>query len=533
MKFRATYLVLVLPAVILTLGFSKDEKATASSSFIYFTEQNGISMGITSDGELNVWGFNGLNDDGFLGIDLTENQSTPQYIDVDTSRDDEIITDAGTWVFNSWALTETGELFMWGTNEFGEMGNGTEDIDTRYPTKVDVDSSRDDEEIIQFNLEGSGSRATASAITDDGSLYMWGFNLNGEVGNGTSGDSNNSVLTPYKVDVDSSRNDEVVIDAGVSYQTSWAITDDGSLFTWGQNKDGQTGTGSSNGVLTTPTEVDLSALGIDGREIIEVGSDNANSYFLTSQGEMYVWGFNNSYALGDGTQTDKYTPQLVDLDNNSSTTEFIVDGKISAQIGYALTSDNELFMWGNDAAGIMGNGPGDESTYTNTTPARINVNNQEIVKVDMNNVSMLALTNNNDLYLWGNNQYGQLGFLPEESSQEDTGTYYEPSPVLFNPFNDSFKVQTAQFNYQSTFITDTDGNFYTFGANEYGQMGQGTFGPTTSSPQLVLPYTNPIDNNPDDNSGLLTGAVIGIVAGGAAAMLAAGGFIYLKASGKL
>ena len=120
------------------------------------------------------------------------------------------------------AIMSNGDLYCWGHNENGQVGNGTTE-DQRTPVKVlsDVKSA-------------SISSGTVSAITENGDLYCWGHNENGQVGNGTTEDQR----TPVKVLSD-------VKSASISSGTVSAITENGDLYCWGCNANGQVGNGTT------------------------------------------------------------------------------------------------------------------------------------------------------------------------------------------------------------------------------------------------------------------------------------------------
>lgn len=123
---------------------------------------------------------------------------------------------------HSGAITEDGSLWMWGQNEYGQLGDGTTE-DKHAPVKVM-------ENVKMISLGGYYS----GAITKDGSLWTWGWNYGGELGDGTTEDKH----TPVKVM-------ENVKEVSLGAYHSGAITEDGSLWMWGQNGYGQLGDGST------------------------------------------------------------------------------------------------------------------------------------------------------------------------------------------------------------------------------------------------------------------------------------------------
>ena len=135
--------------------------------------------------------------------------------------------------YYSGAITQDGSLYMWGSNVYGQIGDGT--TEDRYkPTKI-LDH------VIAVSLGVSHS----GAITQDGSLYMWGSNVYGEIGDGTEEDR----YKPTKI-----LDHVIAVSLGVGH--SGAITQDGSLYMWGWNSDGQIGDGTTK-ARYTPTQITI------------------------------------------------------------------------------------------------------------------------------------------------------------------------------------------------------------------------------------------------------------------------------------
>ena len=135
--------------------------------------------------------------------------------------------------YHSGVIAQDGSLYMWGVNDFGQIGDGT--TKNRYkPTKI-LDH------VIAVSLGVSHS----GAITQDGSLYMWGSNVYGEIGDGTEEDR----YKPTKI-----LDHVIAVSLGVGH--SGAITQDGSLYMWGWNSDGQIGDGTTK-ARYTPTQITI------------------------------------------------------------------------------------------------------------------------------------------------------------------------------------------------------------------------------------------------------------------------------------
>ena len=183
--------------------------------------------------------------------------------------------------YHSGVIAQDGSLYMWGVNDFGQIGDGT--TKNRYkPTKI-----------LDHVVSVSLGDYYSGAITQDGSLYMWGSNDSGQIGDGTTEDR----YKPTKI------LDHVI---AVSLQTgnSGAITQDGSLYMWGSNIRGGIGDGTKE-VRYKPTKI------LD--HVIAVSLGVGHSGAITQDGSLYMWGWNSDGQIGDGTTKARYTPTQITI----------------------------------------------------------------------------------------------------------------------------------------------------------------------------------------------------------------------------
>ena len=304
-------------------------------------------------------------------------------------------------------IQDDGSLYTFGINRSGELGNGTGES-SWIPSKV-----LDNVESVNLGSVGIPSHA----ITKDGSLYTWGCNESGALGNGTKEDS----LSPAKV------LDDVILTE--VYYKSYAITKDGSLYTWGHNESGALGNGTKEDSLV-PVKILGNVLSV------ELGSAETPSYAITKDGSLYTWGDNRWGTLGNGTGEDSLVPVKI-LDNVESAS---IRGR-----GQAVTKDGSFYTWGNsNTGGFLGNG----SIFGSLSPLKILDN---VLTVDGNS----AITKDGGLHIWG-----------YDSTSEMTEDSLSPMKVLDN-------VISAEVSYSSYAITK-DGSLYTWGDNTYGELGNGT-----------------------------------------------------------
>ena len=231
--------------------------------------------------------------------------------------------------YHSGVIAQDGSLYMWGVNDFGQIGDGT--TKNRYkPTKI-----------LDHVVSVSLGDYYSGAITQDGSLYMWGSNVYGQIGDGTTEDR----YKPTKIL-------DHVIAVSLGYCHSGAITQDGSLYMWGSNDSGQIGDGTTEDRYK-PTKI------LD--HVIAVSLQTGNSGAITQDGSLYMWGSNVYGEIGDGTEEDRYKPTK------------ILDHVIAVSLGVghsgAIIQDGSLYMWGWNSDGQIGDG----TTKARYTPTQITI----------------------------------------------------------------------------------------------------------------------------------------------------------------
>ena len=274
---------------------------------------------IAQDGSLYMWG---VNDFGQIGDGTTKNRYKPTKI-----LDHVVSVSLGDYY--SGAITQDGSLYMWGSNVYGQIGDGT--TEDRYkPTKI-----------LDHVIAVSLGYCHSGAITQDGSLYMWGSNDSGQIGDGTTEDR----YKPTKI-----LDHVIAVSLGVSH--SGAITQDGSLYMWGSNVYGEIGDGTEEDRYK-PTKI------LDHVIAVSLGDDHSGA--ITQDGSLYMWGRNYYGEIGDGTEEDRYKPTK------------ILDHVIAVSLGVghsgAITQDGSLYMWGWNSDGQIGDG----TTKARYTPTQITI----------------------------------------------------------------------------------------------------------------------------------------------------------------
>lgn len=361
---------------------------------------------VTSNGDLYCWGD---NEKGQIGNNSTQRQERPIKV---LSNVLDVVLDHQ----NCMALTEDGKLYSWGYNYFGQVGNGN----TRnqvVPIKI-----LDNVKSVYSGYHCNG------AITNDGDLYCWGWNGYGQIGNGTKTDQ----LEPMKI---LSNVKTCILGA---YAHSVAITNDGDLYCWGQNGQGQIGTGTTTSQLL-PVKV------MENVKSASIGFNNSAS--ITNNGDLYCWGWNCDGQIGNGGTKNQSRPVKV------------LENVRSVSMGYkqsaAITDNGDLYCWGINNNYEVGNG-NDEDQYE---PVKVL---EKVYKVIQGEGYVIALEENGDLYCWGNNEHGQIG-------NGKNGVVKKSCKVYQNVK----QISTYRRAGHCAIITD-NGQLLVWGYNRYGQVGNGT-----------------------------------------------------------
>ncbi|WP_229506197.1 Ig-like domain-containing protein [Massilia sp. BJB1822] len=288
------------------------------------------TLAIRENGTLWAWGF---NQNGQLGTGNTKDAMEP--VQIGTATD---------WVFiaagksHSLAINKGNVLYGWGRNSNGQLGDGTV-VDRLVPTKIGalfwrmVAAGATHTVGIRADATGTGTGAGSTGGTNYGSLYAWGGNASGQVGNGGTVD----VLVPTQVGTLKWIN----VAAGASH--TLAMRSDATLWGWGGNGNGQLGNGSSANA-SAPVQI-----GTDN-DWATIAAGNNHSLAVRTNNTLWTWGANSENQLGDGTVNDYGAPQQV----SSATTWTAVAA--GAQHSLALRNDGSVWAWGTNKQGQLGNG---------------------------------------------------------------------------------------------------------------------------------------------------------------------------------
>ncbi|MDP4074428.1 fibronectin type III domain-containing protein [Acidovorax sp. A1169] len=393
---------------------------------------------LTTAGAVQCWGRNLF---GQLGDGTTTSKSTPQPVAGMASG---VAAISGGTV-HTCALTTAGAVHCWGTNNEGQLGDGST---TNKSTPQPVTGLASGVAAI-----AAGGYHTC-ALTTAGATQCWGSNAYGQLGNGNI----TSKTTPQPVI--GLANGVAAIAAGENYTCAQSIA--GAVQCWGYNDLGQLGDGSIT-AKSTPQPVTGLANGVAA-----IAAGETHTCALTTAGAVQCWGFNDYGQLGDGSTISKTTPQPVVV-LASGVAAIIAKGSHTC----ALTTAGAVHCWGYNVFGELGDG----TTTSRMTPQPVAglVGGMAAIAAGSNHSCVLNLAG--AVQCWGRNTLGQLG----DGSTTDKGT---PQPVT----GLASGVAAIAGGYQHTCALTTAGAVKCWGDNIYGQVGDGSQ-LTRLTPQTVLGLT--------------------------------------------
>lgn len=473
----------------------------ATPGFVQLSAGYYSALAVTNGGLMYGWG---ENTSGLLGTGNGATANFPTQTVTSGALAGVAIKKVSLTYYHSLALSTEGDVYAWGSNTRGQLGNGTFD-DSSVPVKVERGAIPADAEIVDI---GAGD-GWSLAIDADGNAYVWGQNKNFQydetfgMGNGSTDGSNLPMITAKVPDTK-------FVKVAAGHSTAALVTEAGEVYTWGWGTEGLLGNGEKENSL-----LPVKAIFPEGTFITDVqlpasrlGAKSAFALALDSKGQVWAWGYNNKGQLGNGAigGASIATPALVQGLPEDSKVEQIANSGRSA---LALTADNRLFAWGGNDKGQLGVGTKRDS------PEPVQVKQDGVLKdVQIRYIAgatetMFALGEDGVIYSWGGNNsrvlgagvlteqtapvkgpnYGNLAYVEFDgkqissfkSSLEEAGNYTTVSEVKVPPYTGT---ETGRVP------VDVTGHFQLFaGASNTGQTASWPIGTYTYVPPPELSLT--------------------------------------------
>jgi alpha-tubulin suppressor-like RCC1 family protein len=331
--------------------------------------------------------------------------------------------------------TTSDPVFAAGLNSNGQLGvGGTVSLST--PAQAGSGA------YVAVAAGGSGSLG----LRGDGTVWAWGANTFGQLGNGSTVDSHASIQVPTPSGM-------VAVAAGLDH--SLAVRSDGTVWAWGSNQFGQLGDGT-----TTSRSLPVQVRGLSN--VVAVSAGGFHSLALRSDGTVWAWGFNAQGQLGNGSTSA--SPTAVQVKGLSGVVAIAAGDRHSL----ALASDGTVWSWGSDADGQLGIG----STINKSSPVHV-PSLSGVVAVAAGASHSLALLSGGTVKAWGDNANGQLG--TGNTTQAD-------SPVSVSTLTGVTQIAGG---FAHSLAIDSSGRVWAWGANNDGQLGTGNTAQKTVATQMT------------------------------------------------
>lgn len=368
-------------------------------------------------------------------------------------------------------------VYCWGRNDYGQLGNGTISASANTPVQVvDVTGTGALSDIIHV---AAGYRYTC-AVKSDGSVYCWGYNGYGNLGDNTTtnrllptqvkGVANTGFLTGIsKISIGGTQQ-------GVAH--TCALSTGGSVYCWGYNGYGQLG--SNN---TTNYSVPVQVLGVGAAGTlsnirgISAGGYHGHTCAVNTSNAVFCWGHNASGQLGDNTATNRSVPVQVVGVNGSGLLGSIANVSTGSYHTCANSSGGDVYCWGNNTNGQLGINSTTQYSHPrqvfSTSGAGTLTGITSVVAggYSTTNGSTCAVSGAGALYCWGFNNSGQLG---DNSVTQRT---YPVQVVGVGGTGMLTDVQSVVLgggpSYAHTCAVHTNGEISCFGSNQVGNLGNG------------------------------------------------------------
>ena len=310
-----------------------------------------------------------------------------------------------------WVLFDTGVIYVWGRNTFGELGVGHTG-QVSLPQKVTA--PLDGLTIVDISVGYSGTSTTAChvlVLTDQGRMFACGWNGFGQLGNGTNTTQNTFV------EIGAGTIWAKIYAIGSSYGHSFAITTEGDLYAWGFNALGQLGLGDTTNRNTPTQNTFFGEIGVDHVSSVTDGASQSNSLrgahalALLDNGTVYSWGSNRFGQLGTGNTTPYTTPQeIVALGNDNE--QVLTAGGYEGS-SYVRKTGNTVYSVGYNGWGALGRaGTTSQNAFGEITGAQEGAIEQMIVVGDTSYQALFLRYANGRVRGCGYNGNGQLGIGP-------------------------------------------------------------------------------------------------------------------------
>ena len=353
-----------------------------------------VAGNVSYSGENTLWSW-GQNEKGELGHNNETDRSSPTQVGSDTNW--ALVSRHGEYAgFNSFATKTDGTLWSWGENDYGILGqNSPSNSNLSSPTQVGTGTD--------WPTSGVGKLSKKNAfqaIKTDGTLWSWGYGLQGQNG------QNNQTAYSSPVQVGSGTDWSVI---GGARNAVLAIKTDGSLWSWGDNYAGTLGQNNANPARrSSPIQIPGTWSAVDKGGV-------SSALATKTDGTLWCWGENNEGEargiLGQNNQTSYSSPVQV----GSATDWDTGADKISVNkhAAIAIKTDGTMWAWGSNQNGSLAMDSGDGGAQRSSP---IQIPGTTWNTIASGSQHFLATRTDGTLWVWGINSQGRLGLNGPDAS---------------------------------------------------------------------------------------------------------------------
>jgi alpha-tubulin suppressor-like RCC1 family protein len=381
----------------------------SKNSYVQIASGEGHSCAVTSAGLVQCWG---TGTSGQLGSGVA-NSNVPRPLTTGALPAGTFFQEVTAGTNFSCGLTTSGDVYCWGANESGQLGNNTM-TSSAGPLAVVTSGIAN---YKGFRKVKAGGRH-ACALHADGDLYCWGYNLYGQLGNNTT----TSSLVPVKVRTDLVSGVGHWLDFDVGDMHTCALDGLGRVFCWGYGALGRLGNGFA------------------ANQLLPVATDTTSDTTIFSPDSRVV-GLAVGAAHGCALMSGLGSP--------------------------AGNANNMAVCWGQGADGRLGNSATND--YMTPTPVSANAviaSYKGFLSIDAGDAHTCALSLQGTTYCWGNNSYGRIG-------NNDTTSRLSPTATIFTGISDFASVLSVSAGGTFTCAVGSDSDSYCWGEGDLGEIGNG------------------------------------------------------------
>ncbi len=341
-------------------------------------------------------------------------------------------------------------LWSWGHNNYGQLGDNTIVLKSSPAQTVAGGTN--------WKQVSNGNGHTA-AIKTDGTLWVWGQNQYGGLGDNTI------VLKSSPIQTVAGGTNWKQIACGSGHTA--AIKTDGTLWNWGFNLYGQLGVNYGTDVSSPVQTI------AGGTNWKQVSGGLGQTAAIKTDGTLWLWGYNTSGQLGDTTTNDRWSP--VQTVAGGTNWKQVACGQYHTA---AVKTDGTLWSWGYNGRGQLG----DNTIVSKSSPIQTVAGGTNWKQVACGQYHTAVVKTDGTLWAWGDRTYGQLG-----NNLGGAGAHTS-SPIQTVAGGTNWKLVTCGFNH--TAAIKTDGTLWLWGINTYGHLGDNTIVSKSSPVQTVAGGTN-------------------------------------------